>query len=324
MDRDIKNGKLVVYKERVEVSRLEKRFENPEFRKNFRNAVDTIYECKGKVIVTGIGKSGLIGQKIAATFNSSGTYSIFLHSGDSIHGDLGIVREGDVVLMLSKSGGTAEVEKLIPLFKDYNLKIILITANVKSPLAKVSDIVLDASIKIEACPHNLTPTTSSTVALVLGDALAMTLLEKRGFSKDDFAFFHPGGILGKKLLLKVKDIMVKGNDIPIVKTETGIKDIIFMISSKRLGSAVVIEKNKIAGIITDGDLRRLLEKTLDINNLKAKDIMNKKPKCISSEILANNALEIMEKNKITQLVVSDNKKRLEGIIHMHTLVEMGL
>ena len=324
MDKDIKNGKLVVNDERKELLRLEKRFENPEFRKHFQKAIDTIYECKGKVIVTGIGKSGLIGQKIAATFNSSGTYSIFLHSGDSIHGDLGIVREGDVVLMLSKSGGTTEVEKLIPLFKEYNLKIILITANIKSPLAKVSDIVLDASIIKEACPHNLTPTSSSTVALVLGDALAMTLLEKRGFSKDDFAFFHPGGILGKKLLLKVKDIMVKGKDVPVVDMSTGIKDVIFMISSKRLGSTVVLDKLKIAGIVTDGDLRRLLEKTLNINDLKAKDIMNKKPKCISSEILANNALEIMEINKITQLIVTDNKNKLAGIIHIHTLVEMGL
>jgi arabinose-5-phosphate isomerase len=324
MEKDIRNGKRVVSKEKHEIQRLEKRFSDSLFTKNFKNAVDTIYGCKGKVIVTGMGKSGIIGQKIAATFNSTGTYAIYLHSGDSIHGDLGIVKEDDVVLLLSKSGGTTEVEKLIPLFKDYNLKIILITANIHSPLAKVSDIILDASIEKEACPHNLTPTSSSTSALVLGDALAMVLLQKRGFTKEEFAAFHPGGMLGRKLLLKVKDIMTKGKDIPIVNINAKLKDVIYMISSKRLGSAVVLDKNKIAGIITDGDLRRLLEKTLEIENLKAKDIMNTKPKFITTETLANTALELMERNKITQLIVTNKNQKLEGIVHIHTLVEMGL
>lgn len=324
MEKDIKNAKKVVSIEKKEIIRLEKRFENPIFRKNFEKAIESIYECKGKVIVSGIGKSGIVGQKIAATFNSTGTYATFLHSGESIHGDLGIVREKDVVLLVSKSGGTSEVEKLIPLFKKYKLKIILITANTNAPLAKLSDIILDASIDIEACPHNLTPTSSSTVALVLGDAIAMSLLEKRGFTKEDFAFFHPGGILGRKLLLKVKDIMIKGKDIPVVNIKTRINDVIFMISSKRLGSTVVMDRKKIAGIITDGDLRRLLEKTLDIRDISAKDIMNKKPKIVTSEILAKTALEIMEKNKITQLIVAGNKKELAGVIHIHTLVEMGL
>jgi len=324
MEKDIRNAKKVVSKERKEIFRLEKRFGNPLFRRNFNNAIEAIYKCKGKVIVTGIGKSGIVGQKIAATFNSTGTYATFLNSGESIHGDLGIVRESDIVLQISKSGGTAEVKKLIPLFKEYKLKIILITANINSPLAKLSDIILDASIESEACPHNLTPTSSSTVSLVLGDALAMSLLEKRGFTKDDFAFFHPGGILGRKLLLKVKDIMIKGKDMPVVNLNTRINDVIFMISSKRLGSTVVMNGKKIAGIITDGDLRRLLEKNLDIKNFKAGDIMNKKPKCIVQEILAKSALEIMENNKITQLLVTDRKKQLTGIIHIHTLVEMGL
>ncbi len=183
MDKEIKNGKSVVSRERREIQRLEKRFDDAGFRKNFNTAIDTIYNCKGKVIVTGMGKSGIIGQKIAATFNSTGTYSMFLHSGDSIHGDLGIVRENDVVLLLSKSGGTDEVKKLIPLFKEYNLKIILITANVNSPLAKISDIILDATIEVEACPHNLTPTSSSTAALVLGDALAMAASAKKRIHK---------------------------------------------------------------------------------------------------------------------------------------------
>jgi arabinose-5-phosphate isomerase len=324
MDKDIKNGKSVVSRERREIQRLEKRFDDAGFRKNFNTAIDTIYNCKGKVIVTGMGKSGIIGQKIAATFNSTGTYSMFLHSGDSTHGDLGIVREQDAVLMLSKSGGTDEVKKLIPLFKDYNLKIILITANVNSPLAKISDIILDATIEVEACPHNLTPTTSSTTALVLGDALAMALLQKRGFTKEEFAAFHPGGSLGKKLLLRLKDIMTKGKDIPIVNISAKLKDIIYMISSKRLGSTIVMSKDKIAGIITDGDIRRLLEKTLELEGLKARDIMNTKPKLINSETLANAALEIMEHNKVTQLIVTDKNKKLEGIIHIHTLVELGI
>ena len=324
MDKEIKNGKSVVSRERREIQRLEKRFDDAGFRKNFNTAIDTIYNCKGKVIVTGMGKSGIIGQKIAATFNSTGTYSMFLHSGDSIHGDLGIVREQDVVLLLSKSGGTDEVKKLIPLFKDYNLKIILITANVNSPLAKISDIILDATIEVEACPHNLTPTSSSTAALVLGDALAMALLQKRGFTKEEFAAFHPGGSLGKKLLLRLKDIMTKGKDIPIVNINAKLKDIIYMISSKRLGSTVVMNKDKIAGIITDGDIRRLLEKTLELEDLKAKDIMNTKPKLINSETLANAALEIMEHNKVTQLIVTDKNKKLEGMIHIHTLVELGI
>ncbi len=324
MDKEIKNGKSVVSRERREIQRLEKRFDDAKFRKNFNRAIDTIYNCKGKVIVTGMGKSGIIGQKIAATFNSTGTYSMFLHSGDSTHGDLGIVREHDAVLMLSKSGGTDEVKKLIPLFKDYNLKIILITANVNSPLAKISDIILDATIEVEACPHNLTPTSSSTAALVLGDALAMALLQKRGFTKEEFAAFHPGGSLGKKLLLRLKDIMTKGKAIPIVNINAKLKDIIYMISSKRLGSTVVMNKDKIAGIITDGDIRRLLEKTLELEDLKAKDIMNTKPKLINSETLANAALEIMEHNKVTQLIVTDKNKKLEGMIHIHTLVELGI
>ncbi|HEY5125115.1 MAG TPA: KpsF/GutQ family sugar-phosphate isomerase [Ignavibacteria bacterium] len=324
MEKDVKNGKAVVIKEKHEIHRLEKRFDNPLFTKSFKKAVDIIYGCKGKVIVTGIGKSGIIAQKIAATFNSTGTYSTFLHSGDSIHGDLGIVREEDVVLLLSKSGGTDEVKKLIPLFKEYNLKIISITANVHSPLAKVSDIVLDASIESEACPHNLTPTSSSTTALVLGDAIAMVLLQKKGFTKEEFAAFHPGGMLGRKLLLKVKDIMTKGKDIPLVNINTKLKDVIYMISTKRLGSAIVMDKQKIAGMITDGDLRRLLQKTLALENLKAKDIMNTKPKFITTETLANTALEIMERNKITQLIITDKNKKLAGIIHIHTLVEMGL
>lgn len=324
MNKITKDGKLVVTKEKKAITELEKRFNKPAFGKNFTKAVDEIFKCKGKVIVSGIGKSGIVAQKIVATFNSTGTYSIFLHSADSIHGDLGVVREDDVVILISKSGGTSEVMRLIPVFKKLGVKIILITGNPESQLAEVSDVVLDSSVKEEACPLNLAPTSSSTAAIVLGDALAIALLEKRGFTKEDFAAVHPGGILGRKLLLKVQDIMVKGKDMPIVSPTTGLKDVIYMISSKRLGCAVVKSKEKIMGIITDGDIRRLLQEEFDMKKIIAKDIMNKNPKRISENTLAKIALEIMEKNKITQLLIFSKKNKLTGIVHIHTLVELGL
>lgn len=324
MNKTIKSGKQVVIKEKRAIIELEKRFNNDSFRNNFIKAVEEIYKCKGKVIISGIGKSGIVAQKIVATFNSTGTNAIFLHSADSIHGDLGVVREEDIVILVSKSGGTTEVIRLIPVLKDIGVKIILITGNVESHLAELSDVVLDSSVKEEACPLNLAPTSSSTSAVVLGDALAIALLEKRGFTKEDFAAVHPGGILGRKLLLKVKDIMVKGKDIPIVTLNTGLKDVIYMISSKRLGCAVVKGGEKIVGIITDGDIRRLLQRDFEMNKIKAKDIMCKNPKKIDENMLAKNALEIMEKNKITQLIICNKKGKLTGIIHIHTLVELGL
>jgi arabinose-5-phosphate isomerase len=324
MNSDIKNAKLVVTRELKELSSLEKRFSDRKFTDNFQKAVDLLYKCKGKVIVTGIGKSGIIAHKIASTFNSTGTYSAYLHTGDSLHGDLGIIRKDDIVLLISKSGGTTEVTKLLPVFREFNLKIILITSNINSPLAKVSDIVIDAAISREACPHDLTPTSSVLVSLALGDSLAMALLLKRGFTREDFAVFHPGGILGKKLLLRVKDIMIKGEDLPIVRGDSDLEEVILAISSKRLGAAIVADGGKIKGIITDGDLRRLLAKTLKLDNIKAKDIMNKNPKTILSDTLANKTLEIMERNKIMQLIIIDKKKKLAGLIHMHTLVELGL
>lgn len=323
-ERVVQNARKVLTIEKNSIAELEKRFDNAAFVKNFTDAVDVISRCKGKVIVTGMGKSGIIAQKIVATFNSTGTYSIFMHSADSIHGDLGIVREEDVVILISKSGATGEVKQLIPIFKNLGIKIISIVGSLKSELAKVSDIVIDASVKKEACPHNLAPTSSTTAALVIGDALAVSLLQKRGFSKEDFATYHPGGNLGKKLLLKVEDIMAKGNDIPKVSKKAGLKDVIYMISSKRLGCTCVMDKNKLSGIITDGDIRRFLEKSLDINNLTAEKLMNKNPKLISKDALAVRALEEMEANKITQLIVTDKKKSLKGILHMHRLVELGL
>lgn len=320
----IKNGKKVISIERKALEDLEKRFNNKTFTQNFYDAVESIYKCKGKIIVTGIGKSGIIAQKIVATFNSTGTYSIFLHSADSIHGDLGILREEDIVIIISKSGDSNEVKEIIPVFKNLKIKIISILGNLSSELAKLSDMVLDASIREEACPHNLAPTTSTTVALVIGDALAVSLLQKRNFRKEDFAFFHPGGVLGKKLLLKVEDIMVKGKDIPYVNEKANIKDVIYRISSGRLGCAVVVNGKKVKGIITDGDIRRLLEKNLEIKNVKASEIMSKNPKLIQKDTLAQRALEIMETNKITSLIISDKKNNLGGIIHIHKLIELGL
>jgi arabinose-5-phosphate isomerase len=324
MDKIIKDARQVISKEKRSIIDLEKRFLKTDFQKKFIKAAETIYNCKGKVVVTGIGKSGIIAQKIAATFNSTGTYSTFLHSADSIHGDLGIVREEDIVILISKSGGTTEVTRLLPVFKELGVKTILITGNLNSNLAKACDIILDSSVKEEACPLNLAPTSSSTTALVLGDSLAVALLEKRGFTKEDFAAVHPGGMLGRKLLLKVEDIMVKGKEIPVVQPNTDLKDLIYEISSKRLGCTIVKNSREILGIITDGDIRRLLEKGSKFDSLKAKDIMNKNPKIITRDTLAKNALEVMEKNKITQLIICDSKKMLAGMIHIHSLVELGL
>lgn len=321
----ILNGKRVITIERNAVAELEKRFKDERFKKNFVNAVETIYRCKGKVIVTGIGKSGIIAQKIVATFNSTGTYSIFLHTADSLHGDLGVVRKEDVALIISKSGDTEEIKQLVPSFRLLNIKIISVVGDIDSELSKLSDIVLDASVKNEACPHNLAPTSSTTAALVLGDAIAISLLQKREFTEEEFAMVHPGGMLGKKLLLKVEDIMVKNDDVPVVKVNDMLKDVIYMISSKRLGCAIVTSNSKITGIITDGDIRRMLEKNLDgLGSIKASQLMNINPKIISKDMLANKALELMEANKITQLIVGDKNKRPIGLIHMHRLVEEGL
>jgi len=324
MNKIIKDGRQVVIKEKKAIIELEKRFSESGFQSNFTKAVEDIYRCKGKIVISGIGKSGIVAQKIVATFNSTGTNSIFLHSADSIHGDLGVVREEDIVILISKSGGTAEVTRLIPVLKKIGVEIILITGNVDSQLAESSDIVLDSSVKEEACSLNLAPTSSSTSALVLGDALAIALLEKRGFTEEDFAAVHPGGILGRKLLLKIQDLMVKGKDIPVVSPSTGLKEVIYMISSKRLGCTVVKNKDKILGIITDGDIRRLLARDFDMNKVTAKDIMSKNPKTISESMLAKNALEIMEKNKITQLIICNKANKLSGIVHIHLLVELGL
>lgn len=293
--------------------------------KNFAQAVERIFNSHGRVVFTGMGKSGIIARKIVATLNSTGTAAIFMHPTDALHGDFGMVRKNDIVILISKSGHTEELLQLIPLFKRINVTIIGMLGETDSKLAKECDIVLNAGFKEEACPHDLAPTTSTTVALVLGDALSIALLEKRGFTAEDFAMLHPGGSLGKRLSLKIEEIMITGKDIPIVDENTSLKDSILMITSKRLGATCVVNgEGVLTGIITDGDLRRLLEKTLDIKSLTAKDVMTKKPKTINKDFLASFALQQMENFNITSIIVVDKLNKPEGILHLHDLVKLGL
>ncbi|MFC2139430.1 SIS domain-containing protein, partial [Bacteroidota bacterium] len=285
---------------------------------NFVKAVNAIYESNGRVILTGLGKSGLIARKIVATLNSTGTAAIYLHPTDALHGDLGMVRKGDIVIVISKSGNTEELNDLMLLFKRIKVFVIGILGNGKSKVAKQCDVILNVSVKEEACPYDLAPTASTTATLVMGDALAISLLEKRGFTAEDFAMLHPAGSLGKRLSLKISEIMVSGDDVPIVKEESSLKDTIYEITSKRLGTTCVVDKKGILiGIITDGDLRRLLEKTLDIKNLMAGDIMTPGPKTIEPDFLASFALQQMENFNITSLIVADKKKKPVGLVHLH-------
>ena len=291
---------------------------------DFYKIVELIYESKGRVIVTGIGKSANIANKIVATLNSTGTPAIFMHAADAIHGDLGIVRKDDIVICLSKSGNTPEIKVLVPLIKNFGNKIIAIVSNKNSFLAKNSDFILNASIESEACPNNLTPTTSTTAQLVIGDALAVCLLDYRGFTSDDFAKYHPGGSLGKQLYSKVDDLYVKFTDAPKVKLNDSLKKVILEISSKRLGaSAVIDDDNKILGIITDGDLRRMLEKDISFENIKASDIMSLTPKTINKDELSINAFNLMKQNNITHLIVT-RKDEYIGMLHLHDILKEGI
>lgn len=319
-DRTISNAKKVIQIERKALSGLEKRINS-----SFKEAVDIIFKCKGRVVVTGIGKSGIIAQKIVATLNSTGTPSIFLHSADSVHGDMGMIQEGDVVVCISKSGDSIELIQLLMVIKQLNVKVISIVGDMDSKLNELSDVLIDASVEHEACPYDLAPTTSTTVALVIGDALAITLLKKRDFSKEEFAMLHPGGILGRKLLLRVNELMAKNSQVPIVKENTPFKDVVFEISSKRLGCTCVVDGNKkLKGVITDGDIRRILQVYDNVSDIKAKDIMNRSPKIVSENMLGETALELMEKYSITQLIITDKKKLPIGVVHLHDLVKAGL
>lgn len=293
---------------------------------SFVEAVDILHSCAGKVIVTGMGKSGLIGKKIAATLASTGTPALYMNPAEGSHGDIGMISKGDVVLAISNSGDTEEIVRILPTLKRLDIKIIAMTGNSKSMLSRVSDISLDVSVKEEACPMGLAPTASTTAALAMGDALAITLLNKKGFTQEDFAFFHPGGSLGRRLILTVEDLMHKGDVIPSVNTDTLVKEAIMEISSKRLGITSVIDDNrKLLGVLTDGDLRRGLEKFgADFFSLKAGDVMTHRPKTIRKNMLAAKAVALMEKYSITVLVVADEDDTVEGIIHLHDLLKAGI
>ncbi len=289
---------------------------------DFTQSVQYILQSKGRVVITGIGKSAIIANKIVATMNSTGTPAIFMHAADAIHGDLGIIQQDDVVICISKSGNTPEIKVLVPLLKRGNNKLIAITSNKNSVLAQQADSVLYAHVDKEACPNNLAPTTSTTAQLVLGDALAVCLLEMKHFGSSDFAKYHPGGALGKRLYLKVSDI-VSHNQKPEVSPDTDIKKVIVEISEKMLGVTAVLNNHQIVGIVTDGDIRRMLSKTDSIKGLTAKDIMSVNPKTIEVDCLAIDALHLMEKNKITQLLATKQGEYV-GIIHLHNLIQEGL
>ncbi len=316
----INKGREVVRIESTAVNNLLKTIDD-----SFYEAVTLLYNCKGRVVLTGMGKSGLIARKIVATLNSTGTPSIYMHPTDALHGDLGMVRKGDVVIFLSKSGATEEMVNLLQMVKRLEVPVIAMVSDRNSKLAKEVDVVLHIEIYEEACPFDLAPTASTTASLVMGDALSVALLELRGFTKNDFALLHPGGSLGKRLSLRVSEIMKKGNDIPLVYENTSLKDSIIEITSKRLGVTCVLNNDKkLTGIITDGDLRRLLEKTLEIGTLTAKDIMTRNPKTIPDDVLASYALQLMENYKITSLVVLRPEGEVAGIVHLHDLVNLGL
>lgn len=290
---------------------------------DFEACVEQILASKGRVVVTGVGKSAIIANKIVATLNSTGTPALFMHAADAIHGDLGMVQDDDVIICVSKSGNTPEIKVLVPLLKKLGSVLVALVSNVNSYLAEQADFVLNATIGEEACPHNLAPTTSTTVHLALGDALAVCLLEARGFTSEDFAKYHPGGSLGKQLYLRVNDILSK-DQVPVVPEEASLAEVIVEISGKRLGATAVVDSvGSLKGIITDGDLRRMLQKSLDISNLKAKDIMTVNPKTIDADEFAIRALNLMRNHNITQLVTLDEGK-IAGFIHIHDLMKEGI
>lgn len=289
---------------------------------DFAKSVELIYNSNGRLVVTGIGKSAIIAQKMVATFNSTGTPSTFLHAAEAIHGDLGMVQPDDVVICISKSGNSPEIKVLVPLLKRFGNPLIGITANLTSFLGKESDVTLNAHVDHESCPNNLAPTNSTTAQLVLGDALAVCLMEVRNFGSEDFAKYHPGGALGKKLLLRVSDMLDKTHK-PQVTPNSSIKDVIVEISEKRLGVAAVIDQNKLVGIITDGDIRRMLNKTETIAGLVAKDIMTQNPKTVALDAMVIDAFHIMEDFSITQIVVTQDGN-YEGILHIHDILKEGI
>lgn len=297
----------------------------PRLGEDFSRAVDLLLGCSGRVVVSGMGKSGLVGRKIASTFASIGVPALFLHPAEGAHGDAGMVTRGDIVVTLSNSGETEELLKLLPAVRRLGIPLISLTGNLKSTLAQWSDVSLDVAVAEEACPLDLVPTSSTAAAMAMGDALAMALLEKKGVRPEDFASHHPGGSLGKRLLLQVKDLMHTGDELPAVKIGAPFKDVIYEISSKRLGVTVVFDdKGKLAGIVTDGDLRRAFERHEDVLSCRVEEIMAKAPKAISENALAAEALRLMESHSITSLIATDVGQQTTGIIHLHDILKAGI
>ena len=316
----IQQGKRVLEIEARAIAALVDRLDE-----RFAKAVDLLHRCPGKVVVSGMGKSGLIGQKIAATLASTGTPAFFVHPADGIHGDLGMLAKQDALLAISNSGETEEVIKLLPFMKRLNIPIISLTGRTQSTLAKNSDVVLDVSVSEEACPLGLAPTSSTTAALAMGDAVAIALLQKRGFKEEDFAQFHPGGALGRRLLFKVRDLMHQGDALPRISAPAAARDAIREITAKKLGMTTVVNaKGQLVGVITDGDLRRFLEKGNSLAKAKAKDLGSKSPRTIQADALAAKALQTMEQFSITSIVVVDERNRLSGVIHLHDLLKNGV
>ncbi len=316
----IQQGKRVLNIEARAIAALVDRLDE-----RFAKAVDLLLQCGGKVVVSGMGKSGLIGQKIAATLASTGTPAFFVHPADGIHGDLGMLAKEDALLAISNSGETEEVLKLLPFMKRLGVPIIALTGRTQSTLAKYSDVVLDVSVSEEACPLGLAPTSSTTAALAMGDAVAIALLQKRGFKEEDFAQFHPGGALGRRLLFKVRDLMHQGEALPRVAATASASDAIKEMTSKKLGMTTLVDaKGRLAGVVTDGDLRRFLQKGRTLAGAKAKDLGSKSPRTIRADALAAKALQIMEQHSITSLVVVDEQTRLAGVVHLHDLLKNGV
>ena len=316
----IEHGKRVL---EIEVRAIAGLLERLDHR--FTEAVDLLYRCAGKVVVSGMGKSGLIGQKIAATLASTGTPAFFLHPAEGTHGDLGMLARRDALIAISNSGETEEVLKLLPFVKRLNIPVVAMTGRVQSTLAKNSEVVLDVSVGEEACPMGLAPTASTTATLAMGDALAIALLQKRGFREEDFAQFHPGGTLGRRLLLKVRDLMHGGEAVPRVTHQTSAREAILVMTTKKLGMTTVVdEAGRLLGVITDGDLRRFLERGADLAKAKAWDLASKNPKTIGPDELAAGAVRIMEECSITSLVVLEESRQIVGVIHLHDLLKSGI
>jgi len=318
MDKIIEAGKETIRKESLAVSRLVERIG-----KSFEEAVRTIFSCRGKVIVIGMGKSGIIAKKVAATFSSTGTPAFFLHPAEGIHGDVGLVGEDDVAIAVSKSGETDEVNRLIPVFKRLGVLVIAIVGNMDSRLARSADVIIDVSVDSEACPNGLAPTCSTTSALAMGDALAVALLSLRDFKAEDFARLHPGGKLGKRLA-RVEDMMLTGTYVPVVRHDSLMKEAILEMTAKRGITSVVEDDGRLVGVITDGDLRRLLEKTSDIFSLRCDEVMTRNPKTIDIDSLAAKGVKMMEDHGITALLIVDDEKRPIGVIHLHDLMRAGV